>query len=284
MDRLSRMAQMLRRDNDAAHKPEHVEGKEIFIPISGGSMRALYYGPASAVPAPLFVDIHGGAFIFASPEEDDFFCASLCRALNIAVISLDYPLAPEARFPRALEDIYAAVQALRAEHAAYGFDPENVSVGGHSAGGNLATALCMLAKRRGDLPLRCQVLDYPAVDMGGTIPIEEKHHDPAEVPQNVLNFAAECYADRETHETDPLCTPVLATQAQLAGLPPAILLTCERDSLRTEGERYAQALVGAGVEIVYKRFPQACHGFTIFPDALRDAGLRFLFEAIKRYV
>ena len=160
-----RKAQLLRRMNDAEHKPAAVEGEEIFLPLPDGRMRALLYR-AGRSDAPLFVDIHGGAFIFASPEEDDFFCASLRRTLDMCVVSLDYPLAPEAKFPVALEAIYAAILGLRARAAQLGFDPENISIGGHSAGGNLAAAICMMAKQRGDFALGAQTVVLAGEDDG----------------------------------------------------------------------------------------------------------------------
>lgn len=282
-DRMLRMARMLRRENDGAHKPERAAGKEIFIPVGDGEMRALHYAPAGATAAPLFVDLHGGAFIFGSPEEDDDFCARLCETLGMAVLSLDYPLAPEARYPAALEAIYAAIQAVRRDARRYGIDGENISVGGHSAGGNLAAAICLMAARRGDLPLRCQLLDYPATDMGATLPQEARHRDPLELSQKLLDFAAECYADRRQYEEEALCTPCRATMEQMRGLPPAVVLTCGRDSLRTEGEVYAQMLVSAGVTLRFRRFAEARHGFTVFPDPLRAEGQRFLFDGLRDF-
>lgn len=273
-----RKAQLLRRFNDAEHKPTEISGREIFIPIPGGELRALMYAAQS--PAPLFIDLHGGAFIFGSPEEDDHFCASLCRELGMTVVSLDYPLAPEARHPVALEQIYAAIQSLRSDAPRWGIDPQRVAIGGHSAGACLATAICMLAKQRGDLPLLCQVLDHPALDMGCTLPQQARYRDEKELKQELLDFGARCYAEPEQYAADPLCTPCIAKVEGLEGLPPAVVLTCERDSLRTEGEVYADMLTRAGVKLRFMRFPGAIHGFTVFPGPLREAGQKFLFDSI----
>ena len=273
-----RKAQLLRRFNDAEHKPKEIVGREIFIPIPGGELRALMYAAQS--PAPLFIDLHGGAFIFGSPEEDDHFCASLCRELGMAVVSPDYPLAPEARHPVAIEQIYAAIQALRSDAPRYGIDPTRVAIGGHSAGACLAAAICMLAKQRGDLPLMCQVLDHPALDMGCILPQQERHRDEKELKQELLDFGASCYATPEQYASDPLCTPCIAGIAELEGLPPAIVLTCACDSLRTEGEVYAGMLARAGVALRFRRFPGAIHGFTVFPGPLRAQGQKFLFDFI----
>ena len=273
-----RKAQLLRRFNDAEHKPTEISGREIFIPIPGGELRALMYAAQS--PAPLFIDLHGGAFIFGSPEEDDHFCASLCRELGMTVVSLDYPLAPEARHPVALEQIYAAIQSLRSDAPRRGIDPQRVAIGGHSAGACLATAICMLAKQRGDLPLLCQVLDHPALDMGCTLPQQARYRDEKELKQELLDFGARCYAEPEQYAADPLCTPCIAKVEGLEGLPPAVVLTCERDSLRTEGEVYADMLTRAGVKLRFMRFPGAIHGFTVFPGPLREAGQKFLFDSI----
>lgn len=273
-----RRAQLLRRFNDAEHKPKEVAGREILIPIPGGELRALMYAAQS--PAPLFVDLHGGAFIFGSPEEDDDFCAALCRELGMTVVSLDYPLSPEARHPMALNQIYAAIQSLRSDAQRWGINPQRVLIGGHSAGACLATAICMLAKQRGDLPLLCQVLDHPALDMGCTLPQKARYRDELELKQELLDFGARCYATSEQYASDPLCTPCIAEIAQLEGLPPAVVLTCERDSLRTEGEVYADMLTRAGVKLRFMRFPGAIHGFTVFPGPLREAGQKFLFDSI----
>ena len=273
-----RKAQLLRRFNDAEHKPTEISGREIFIPIPGGELRALMYAAQS--PAPLFIDLHGGAFIFGSPEEDDHFCASLCRELGMTVVSLDYPLSPEERHPMALNQIYAAIQALRSDAPRWGIDPQRVLIGGHSAGACLATAICMLAKQRGDLPLLCQVLDHPALDMGCVLPQQERYRDEKELKQELLDFGASCYATSEQYASDPLCTPCIAEIAQLEGLPPAVVLTCERDSLRTEGEVYADMLARAGVKLRFMRFPGAIHGFTVFPGPLRAQGQKFLFDSI----
>ena len=273
-----RKAQLLRRFNDAEHKPKEIAGREILIPIPGGELRALMYAAQS--PAPLFIDLHGGAFIFGSPEEDDHFCASLCRELGMTVVSLDYPLSPEARHPVALMQIYAAIQALRSDAPRWGIDPQRVLIGGHSAGACLAAALCMLAKQRGDLPLLCQVLDHPALDMGCTLPQQARYRDEKELKQELLDFGARCYAEPEQYAADPLCTPCIAKVEGLEGLPPAVVLTCERDSLRTEGEVYADMLARAGVKLRFMRFPGAIHGFTVFPGPLRAQGQKFLFDSI----
>lgn len=283
MERILRKAQMLRRFNDAEHKPQQVAGREVVIPAPDGGMRALWY-VAARRQAPLFVDLHGGAYFCGSPEEDDAFCAALCRALDVNVVSLDYPLAPEARYPEALGRIYATIVCLRGDAAQWGVDPQRVSIGGHSVGGGIAAAICMLAKARGDLPLRCQVLDHPALDMGGTIPLERKHADALALSQAFVDFGASCYAEPEQYLSDALCTPCIAHAAQLEGLPPAIVLTCERDSLRTEGEMYADMLRSAGVEVCQRRFPGAQHGFTVFPGPLREAGQRFLFDCMRNYI
>lgn len=282
MNRELRKAQLLRRFNDAEHKPAEVVGQEVRIPIPNGELRALMYAAQS--PAPLFIDLHGGAFIFGSPEEDDDFCASLCRELGMSVFSLDYPLSPEMRHPAALEQIYAAIQTLRSDAVRWGIDPMRISIGGHSAGACLATAICMLAKRRGDLPIRCQLLDHPALDLGCTLPQQERYRDEKELKQELLDFGAGCYASPEQYATDPLCTPCIARVEELEGLPPAVVLTCEHDSLRTEGEIYADMLARAGVKLRFMRFPGAIHGFTVFPGPLRAQGQKFLLDSIAETI
>lgn len=275
---------LLRADNDAQNKPSEVGGREVFIPIEFGSMRALYYGDEASKMNPLFIDIHGGAFIFASPEEDDYFCTQLHEQLGMTVISLDYPLTPETKHPDVLNAVYAAILSVRDNACEWGIDPDNISIGGHSAGGNLAAAVCLLAKQRGDLKLRCQMLAYPWVDPGCTLPPEQRYHDEFDLPQDLLDFAAGCYADEDALHHDALCTLVCAGISQLEGLPPVIMITCEHDSLRTEGEEYARKLILAGVEVIFKRQHDAGHGFTIFDTPLRDAGLEFIFDGIKHYI
>ena len=116
--------------------------------------------------------------------------------------------------------------------------------------------------------------------MGCTLPQQARHRDELELKQELLDFGARCYATPEQYATDPLCTPCIAPPEELEGLPPAVILTCERDSLRTEGEVYAGMLARSGVELHFMRFPGAIHGFTVFPGPLRAQGQAFLFKTL----
>jgi len=235
---------------------EVAEVRDLEIPSAAGAIPARLYRPEGEDPLPLVVYLHGGGWMLGSIESFDTVLRALANAAGVAVLSVGYRLAPEAPFPAGLEDCLCATRWL-AEHAGeLGGDPRRLAVAGDSAGGNLAA---VVARRlRGEVDLRMQVLIYPVADAGCNTAsyreFGERHGLTAASMQRFWNL----YLDGSDGLV-PDASPLRAED--LAGLPPAYVLTAGFDVLRDEGEAYAEALREAGVPTTARRFDGAIHGF-----------------------
>jgi acetyl esterase/lipase len=207
---------------------------------------------------PLVAYLHGGGWVVGTIEAFDPLCRALANASGALIASIGYRLAPEHPFPAALEDARAAVRWLAANARELGADPDRMGIAGDSAGGNLATVIARRLRDDGGPPLRFQALIYPACDSGLNTP---SYRDAATGfglrPESMRRYW-ELYlggADGRHPDASPL-------QAEdLAGLPPAYILTVRDDVLRDEGEAYARALEAAGVPVTLRRYDGAVHGF-----------------------
>lgn len=246
-------------DEPLRHVP--MKGKEIQIPARDREIRILLYQPQTQEKRlPVFFNFHGGGFVTGSPEMDDLLCKKLSESLNIVVVNVDYRLAPEFPFPAGVKDAYDAVRYVHANSEKFGIDPERMAVGGHSAGGNLSTVVCLMAKKSGEFTLKGQVLDYPPLNLH--ISAFQKDCPPGAIPPEIASMFDACYCEPE-QTSDIYVSPALAAKEDLTGLPPALVITAGMDSLRAEGEGYAQSLKNAGVPVIYRCFEDVYHGFTI---------------------
>ena len=221
------------------------------------------YRPAgSASPAPVVVNFHGGGFVQGDLDQSEWFCAHVAREGSVVVVSVDYRLAPEHTFPVPAQDCYDAVAALAADARAWGLDPARVAVMGDSAGGNLATVVCLMARDRRldglDAPaIAAQVLVYPGTEMVDVLPSERA------IPVAPILSAADIRGFHQLYlagadGTHPYASPL---RAELTGLPPALVQTAEHDPLRDHGESYVEALDAAGVPVRHTRYLGAAHGY-----------------------
>ena len=259
-----------------------VQGEEAYIPTRAGETRVLIYAPEADGPVPVYFDVHGGGFIMGHPEDDDEFCQRVCDTLHIMVIGIDYRLAPEYPCPSDKEDVYDVIQYVHDNAAQFGIDPERMAVGGHSAGANISAVIAKWAKERGDFSLRCQILDYPPMDIQ-TNPYQKFFTEGA-IPPQVADMFNDCYIDR-AHAGDSDCSPIYCSDEELMGQCPAVVLTCEIDSLRDEGEEYALRLMKAGVEVTAKRFLGVPHGFTMHEgDPAAMEGQLMMIDGLRRYL
>jgi acetyl esterase len=203
--------------------------------------------------------MHGGGWQHGSIDElvVDAACRERAVGAGCVVGSVDYRLAPEHPFPTALHDCYAALTWLVQRSARLGLRPELVSVGGASAGGNLAAALALLCRDRGGPPLAFQLLEVPALDLDLASLSPAAFEVAVDLSEPALSEAASVYA-AGTPRDDPLLSPLRATS--LADLPPAHVMTAELDPLREQGEAYAARLCAAGVAATCTRHPGALHG------------------------
>ncbi len=212
----------------------------------GGQLAIRLYRPigAGAGPLPALLYFHGGGWVLGDLESHDGVCRSLSNQAGCVTVSVDYRLAPEAQFPAAVEDAWAALAWVVAEAAELGIDATRIAVGGDSAGGNLAAVLCLWARDEGGPDIRYQLLIYPATELRMNTPSQQSLADGYLLTRSSQTWFHQHYLrsdlDREDWRASPLRAPTLA------GLPPAFVLTAEYDPLRDEGEAYAQRLIAAG--------------------------------------
>ncbi|MDN5744353.1 MAG: alpha/beta hydrolase [Nocardioidaceae bacterium] len=217
-----------------------------------GPLPARVYRPEAEGAVPTVVLLHGGGFVSGDLDTHDAMARSLCAGAGAVVVSVDYRLAPEARFPAAAEDAIAAVRDVQARLSEYGGGPI-LGVAGDSAGGNLSAVVAQRVPG-----LAAQLLIYPATDVLGDYSSRTENATGYFLEQPLLEWFIGHYVDAETDFTDPLVSPL---HGELAGLPPAIVVTAEFDPLRDEGIAYAEALAAAGVQVEQTTYPGLIHGF-----------------------
>ncbi|MBF6210722.1 alpha/beta hydrolase [Nocardia puris] len=232
----------------------------MLIPTRAGAARARLYRRSRAERAPALLYLHGGGFVLGTLDGVDELCRAIAARTGWAVISLEYRLAPEAPYPAALEDAVDAFAWLRASATSLGIDPAAIAVGGDSAGGNLAAALCLAQRDAcGPMPV-AQVLAYPAVDN------RFARHSWTEFADAPLLTAADakwCYGLYAGAEfSDALAAPMRAES--LRGLPPALIVTAEVDPIRDDAEAFAARLAAEEVPATAIRYDGVFHGF--FPE------------------
>ena len=212
---------------------------------AAGPLAYRRYRPATPGPHPIVVYFHGGGWVLGGLDSDDPFCRDLCVRANAIVVSVDYRHAPEARFPAAVDDGFAAVRWVAANADALGGDASRLAVCGWSAGGNVAAVACQMARDAGGPPIAGQVLVTPVVDCDFTRASYVENADGYVLTTSLMRWFWDHYADPADRQ-NPKASPMRARD--LSGLPPALVVTCEFDPLRDEGAAYARALTAAGVE------------------------------------
>ena len=241
---------------------------------------------AGAVP-PVHVHFHGGAFLAGAPWQDDHLLRGIAGEVGATVVNVDYSTAPKARYPQAHEEGHDVLRWVQRSGAAMGWDGARVSVGGVSAGGNLALGALELARRGGDPALRAAVLVVPSVDQ--TIPPEEyrsplppsggKPHRPFVSPRMVRLVLQNYFADA-SRRAEPLCSPVLGDE-EIAALPPLLVITAELDSIRPQDERFVEEARRRGVPVTYHCAAGVDHGFPQSSRKQDEAAVRELAELVR---
>jgi acetyl esterase len=237
---------------------ERVE--EVELPGPSGRIRSRLFAPPDGGTAmPLLVYFHGGGHVICDLDTHDQPCRFLAREVPAIVLSVDYRLGPEHRFPAAVEDSLAA-HAWAREHAErLGADPDRVAVAGDSAGGNLAAVVAQLTAAGGRRPPAHQTLIYPVIDYSVERPSYELFAEGFFLTRDEMHWFRDRYLNDDADRADPRVSPILTED--LAGLPPAHVVTCGFDPLRDEGEAYAARLREAGVPTTLQRESDLVHGF-----------------------
>jgi len=239
------------------------------VPVAGGEITVRAYSPGGPGPHPALVYYHGGGWVIGDLHTHDGLCRSLTNAARCAVLSVDYRLAPESKYPVAVEDSYAALLWIAANADRLGIDRRRIAVGGDSAGGNLATVVALAARDRKGPRLALQVLIYPVTDHDLDTRSYVENATGYVLTREGMRWFWNQYLAREAQGREPYASPLRASS--LAGLPPALVITAEYDPLCDEGEAYAARLRDAGVPVTLTRYPGMFHGFVRMTNILDKA-------------
>ena len=263
-----------------------IAGKELFLSTEEEKIRVLAYNLDNKAKLPLFINIHGGGFILGSPETDDPYMMNMVHKANIKIISIDYSLAPEAPFPRGLNECYAVVKYAQNNPREFGIDPQKIAVGGHSAGGNFSAAIYLKNAQTRELNIKGLILDYPPLDI---------YTDPFMKPKGKGFFALfvmppkkarifnDCYCINREERKNPLISPVYSSKEQLKNFPPTLIITAGKDILCQEAELFRDKLTEAGATVIHKRF-DAEHNFTHSNKPEAQEAWQIMIEHLKRFL
>ncbi|MGN6251617.1 MAG: alpha/beta hydrolase [Marmoricola sp.] len=240
--------------------PRIAEPDRVRVPTRHGRVRCdVYRPPGSPTAPPVYVHLHGGAFVMRHPRMDDFFARIVAAECGAVVVNVDYDVAPQARFPVAQHQAHDVAAWVAHHGISFGVDAGRVAVGGFSAGGNLAASVALQARDAGSFRPACQLLGVPSLDVA---------EDPAEKPSplarpmvspELMALVRATYFRDEAARASAYASPLRA--GDLTGLAPALIVTAEYDALRREGDRYADRLRDAAVPVTHHVVPAADHYF-----------------------
>ncbi|MGE3867115.1 MAG: alpha/beta hydrolase [Hyphomonadaceae bacterium] len=270
--RFWRIAQALEGDAPAMQAVQNMR-----IAGAAGALPARLYTPfAAGGTGPGLLFFHGGGFVVGDLESHDVMCRRLAESARVRVLAVAYRLAPEHKFPAAVEDAAAAAHWLAAHGPALNIDSARLAVGGDSAGGNLATVTALAARRTGP-PLRAQLLIYPSTQWVRMTPSQVRLREGHLLTQAVQDFFKRKYLTHDEEAHDVRCSPLL--ENDLHGMPATYIVTGGLDPLSDEGAAYGQKLAACGVPVTHRHYPNELHGFFSMTavsraarEALRDAG------------
>jgi acetyl esterase len=265
---------------------------EEWVTVTGGptgEVKARIVKPPGATGTlPVLLYIHGAGWVFGNAHTHDRLVRELAVGTGAAVVFPEYDRSPEVRYPVALEQSYTVAQWVVDEGASKGLDASRFAIAGDSVGGNMTAAMTLLAKERGGPKLAAQVLFYPVTDANFDTPSYVQFAEGYFLRRDAMQWFWDQYTTQEAQRNEATASPLRATLEQLAGLPPALVITGEADVLRDEGEAYANKLREAGVPVTAVRYQGIIHDFVML-NALRethaaDAAIKqaiaFLSEAL----
>jgi acetyl esterase len=254
--------------------PELASVEPLAIPSPAGPIPARIYTPAKPRQnnglAPCLVFYHGGGWVIGDLDSHDVVCRKLADEGELIVISVDYRLAPEHKFPAAVDDAIEAAKWIAANAKRLGIDASRLMVGGDSAGGSLAAVVATAARDGNGPAIAGQLLIYPATDFAMTHPSHSEPETSLLLTHSVIKWFRDHYLG-DADINDWRASPARANT--LAGLPPAYVLTAGADPLRDEGDEYARRLKEAGVPVTYRTFPGQFHGFFTMGKLLQQANV-----------
>ncbi len=269
-------ARLFYRDRRALTQPESppmAEIRELSADGPHGPIALRLYRPTlrsdDGAALPVLVYYHGGGWTIGDLDTHDVLCRQLANGSGCAVVSVDYRMGPEHRFPAGSDDCLAATYWVRRNAESLGLDASRLAVGGDSAGGNLAAVVAIAARNAGDLPIAFQLLIYPATDQRWGHASHKSNGKGYLLESETIRYYHDNYYGDTSNDLDWRASPLLHTD--LAKLPPALVLTAGFDPLRDEGLDYANALVAAGNRASYVCFERQIHGFITMGKLLDEA-------------
>jgi acetyl esterase len=227
---------------------------------------------------PVLVFLHGGGWVFGDLDTHDAMCRILAGDAGCLIVSIDYRLAPEHKFPAGLEDCLTVLDWVAEKAKSLGGDPARIAIGGDSAGGNLAAAVCQIARDKGGPALVFQLLIYPALDFTADMTSPRGNAAGYGLSDIAIEWMRDCYLTSPFDSTDPHASPAMSRD--LKNLPPALIQTAEFDPLHDEGKAYAEALRAAGGTAIHINYPGMIHGFMRMGALVDDAAVG-MGDAVK---
>lgn len=273
---LAREGDLWRKRCLASDGPSVFEVRRLAVPTETTAVGAVVYRPTEALAPGVLVWLHGGGWVCGSPDTADDMARTLAVASGCVVMSVDYSLAPERRFPAGLIDCQAAVAWAAANADILGAEPGRLAVGGDSAGGNLAAAVTLLARDRGGPSIDFQLLVYPVTCRDLDAGSRGLYADGYWLTAEMMTWNWRQYLEHDKDALNPYASPLLAES--LADLPPACILLAECDILYDEGRLYAERLLDHGVPVDVRSYPRMLHGFLACAGIV-DAGRTALYDA-----
>lgn len=236
---------------------ERVEN--LMIPGPKGEIPIRLYYPSGGPPFAVLVYFHGGGWVMGDLDTHHGVCHALAKRSSCLVVSVDYRLAPEHRYPAAVEDAYAATSWVAQNTEAIQADPDRLAVGGDSAGGHLAAVVALMARDRKGPRIDLQALIYPITDCNFNTPSYLENKEGYMLSRDLMKWFWKHFIEDEGQANDPYVSPLRAKN--FSDLPPALIVTAEYDPLRDEGQAYCKRLEEAGVNVTMLRYPGMIHGF-----------------------
>ncbi|CCB87145.1 MULTISPECIES: alpha/beta hydrolase [Parachlamydia] len=233
---------------------------------------------------PVIMYHHGGGWILGSKDTHDRLVRELANGAQAAVVFINFTPSPEAKFPKPVEEAYAALQYISENGSKYNLNPNHLVVAGDSVGGNMAIAMTLLAKERGGPKIDAQVLFYPVTDAGMDTQSYHKYAEGPWLTKAAMEWFWNAYEPNVSNRKKITVSPLQASIDQLKGLPEALIMTDENDVLRDEGEAYAHKLMQAGVDVTSIRFLGTCHDFALLNPLANTPATRGAIEAAIQYL
>ena len=227
------------------------------------------YNPKIEGIHPVLVYIHGGGLVVGSIDGYDSICREITNILNCIVISIDYGLAPEHKFPEPVEECYQVTKWVYENAKKLNVNPEKIAIAGDSAGGTVTAVVSQLSRDRGEFPLVYQVMLYPVTDLVGQTKSRIENGEGFLLTNEAIDWCNQCYLRDLSEAKKTMASPLLAESFE--SLPAACIITAEYDPLRDEGEAYAKRLSDAGVEVYLKRYDGIIHGFFHMQGTMEEA-------------